>query len=91
MESTRRKSYKVSLSDEEYQYVMKAANYAGLPFSAYARECLMNRTVQGEAPLRQSLARLLPQLTNILYHSDNDKDMREELKKWGNKTWQLLR
>ncbi|MBQ1389244.1 MAG: hypothetical protein IIY78_06410 [Clostridia bacterium] len=91
MESTRRKSYKVSLSDEEYQYVMQAANDAGLPFSAYAMECLMNRTVQGEAPLRQSLARLLPQFTNILYHSDNDKDMREELKKWGNKTWQLLR
>ena len=91
MESTRRKSYKVSLSDEEYQYVMQSASDAGLPFSAYARERLMNRTVQGEAPLRQSLARLLPQLTNILYHSDNDKDMREELKKWGNKTWQLLR
>ena len=38
MESTRRKSYKVSLSDEEYQYVMQSASNAGLPFSAYARE-----------------------------------------------------
>ena len=90
MKNSTLKPHKVFLSDQEYQAICKQAGNAGLPFSAYARETLMNRKTSSEAPLRQALASKLPEFENIIKTIPNNIEAKDDLTMWGNETWQLL-
>ena len=91
MKNSTLKPHKVFLSDEEYQAICKQAENAGLPFSTFSRETLMNRKTSSEAPLRQALASKLPKFENIIKTIPNNIEAKDNLTMWGDETWQLLR
>ena len=91
MKKSTLKPHKVFLSDQEYQAICKQAEKAGLPFSAYARETLMNRKTSSEAPLRQALASKLPEFENLIKDIPNNIEAKENLINWGNEAWQFLK
>ena len=91
MKNSTLKPHKVFLSNEEYQAICKRAENAGLPFSAYARETLMNRKTSSEAPLRQALASKLPEFENLIKDTPNNIEAKENLINWGNEAWQFLK
>ena len=91
MKKSTLKPHKVFLSDQEYQAICKQAENAGLPFSTYAREALMNRKISSEAPLRQALASKLPEFENIIKAIPNNIEAKDNLINWGNEAWQFLK
>ena len=91
MKNSTLKPHKVFLSDQEYQAICKQAENAGLPFSTFARETLMNRKTSSEAPLRQALASKLPEFENIIKTIPNNIEAKDNLIDWGNEAWQFLK